>query len=75
MNQAPVYRQLAFPVPVFDYIKDYQRAYMARTGDHLTINQTVAAIVLGHQRQTEEREVHEQSKQPALLRSNRTPVA
>lgn len=41
MNRPPVYRQLALPVPVFDYIKDCQRAYMARTGEHLSINQTV----------------------------------
>ena len=68
--QSPVYRQLALPVQVFDYIKNFQRAFTVRTGQHLTINQTVAAIVLGHQ-QNEEREVREQSrKQPAILRSN-----
>lgn len=63
-----VYRNLSLPVPVFDYIKDYQRAYMARLGEHLTITQTVSAIVLAHQQQSEEREAHKQSKQPALLR-------
>ncbi|MDP3864912.1 MAG: hypothetical protein Q8Q75_09375 [Rhodoferax sp.] len=68
-----VYRNLSLPVPVFDYIKDYQRAYRARLGEQLTITQTVSAIVLAHQQQSEEseeREAHKQSKQPALLRSN-----
>lgn len=63
----PVYRQLAIPVAIFDYIKNYQRTHMARHGEHLTINQTVAAIVREHQ-QNEEREVRERtSKQPAIL--------
>ena len=57
-QQSPVYRQLALPVPVFDYIKDYQRGHMGRTGEHLSITKTVSAIVLGHQ-QYAEREVHE----------------
>ena len=68
MTQPPsVYRQLAFPVPVFDYIKNYQRTHMARHGEHLTIAQTVAAIVRDHQR-NEECEVRERtSKRPALF--------
>ena len=72
MTQPPsVYRQLAFPVPVFDYIKNYQRTYMARHGEHLTIVQAVSAIVWDHQR-NEEREAHDQaSRQPAILRSPR----
>lgn len=75
MNRPPVYRQLALPVPVFDYIKDHQRAHMARTGMHLSINQTVTTIVLGHQ-QNEEREArNKQSKQAAILHANgRAPV-
>jgi len=60
-----VYRNLALPVPVFDYIKDYQRGHMGRTGEHLSITQVVSAIVRGHQ-QYEECEAHEQ---PAILRS------
>ena len=72
MNQAPVYRQLALPVPVFDYIKDYQRGHFGRTGEHLTIAQVVSAIVKGYQQLNEEREVHEKaSKQAALLHSSR----
>ena len=66
MSQSPVYRQLALPVPVFDYIKQYQRSHEARTGKHLTINQTVSAIVLGY-KQNEECEAHEQSKRTTAL--------
>ena len=72
MPNAPptlVYRQLAIPVPVFDYLKTYQRDHMARHGEHLTLVQTVAAIVRDHQR-NEEREAHERNKHPALLRTS-----
>ena len=71
MNQAPVYRQLALPVPVFDYIKDYQRSQFGRTGEHLTITQVVSAIVRGFQQLNGQCEVHEKaSKQAALLRAS-----
>ena len=70
MNQSPVFRQVALPVPVFDYIKDFQRAHMARLGQHLTINQTITAIVMGYQQLNEEREAHERAnKQQASPRS------
>ena len=70
MNQSPVFRQVALPVPVFDYIKDFQRAHLARLGQHLTINQTITAIVMGHQQLNEECEAHERaSKQSAIPRS------
>ncbi len=70
MNQSPVYRQLALPVPVFDYIKNYQRAHAVRFGEHLSINQTVAAIVLSHQHNEVREEREKTNKQPALQRSN-----
>lgn len=54
---SPVFRQVAFPVPVFDHIKHTQRSLQSITGQQLTINQTVTAIVLEHKRVTEEREV------------------
>lgn len=54
---SPVFRQVAFPVPVFDHIKTTQRKLEAVTGHQLTINQTLAAIVLEHKRVTEERGV------------------
>lgn len=47
--QPPVFRQLAIPVPVFDYIKQYQRDHQATRGEHLTIVQVISAMVLGHQ--------------------------
>ena len=63
-----VYRQLAIPVPVFDYIKDYQRARQAAQQQQLTIAQTISAIVQEHQ-QNVEREAHDQTtRQPALTR-------
>jgi len=62
-----VYRQLALPVSTFDRIKDYQRTHEARTGQRLTIVQTIAAIVR-EQQLNEEREAHDTtSKQPAAI--------
>ena len=63
-----VYRHLALPVPVFDYLKNYQRSHKARHGEHLTIAQVVTAIVRDHQ-QNEESEAHELRKRPSLLRN------
>jgi len=66
-----VYRNLALPVHVFDYIKDFQRVYEGRTGERLSITQSVSAIVLGHQHHNEERGLREQTKKiPSILRSN-----
>lgn len=65
-----VYRQLAIPVSTFDRIKDYQRTHEARTGQRLTIVQTITAIVREHQQSEEHAEQqHRDSKQPAILRS------
>jgi hypothetical protein len=64
-----VYRQLAIPVTTFDRIKDYQRAYMVRNGQPMTLVQAITAIVREHQL-NEESEAHDHSrKQPAILRS------
>jgi hypothetical protein len=66
-SQPVVYRQLALPVSTFDRIKDFQRAPMSRHGEHLTIAQTITAIVR-EQQLNEEREEHDTtSKQPAAL--------
>lgn len=63
---SPVFRQVAFPVPVFDHIKSTQRSLEAATGQQLTINQTLAAIVLEHKRIIEERGVrNHEAKQAA----------
>lgn len=45
-----VYRQVAFPVTAFDYLKDWQRAYQARHGITLTNNQALT-VILGEHRQ------------------------
>lgn len=71
LPQSPVYRQLALPVPTFDYIKQFQRDHEARTGERLTIAAVVAAIVRDHQHQrSEARGVREdgRSQKAALLR-------
>ena len=59
-KEKAVYRQLALPVPVFDYIKDTQRAQQVRQGHPLTINQIVSQIIREHQQQTVEREERNQ---------------
>lgn len=62
-----VFRRLAFPVPVFDRLKLLQRRWEATTGERLTLNQTITALVREHQL-SEEREAHDRnSKQPAPL--------
>lgn len=59
-----VYRQLALPVSVFDWIKTVQRDHTARHGEHLSINQTVSRIVREHQQHNVEREgrTHDQER-------------
>lgn len=64
-HQPRVYRQLAIPVPVFDRIKDVQRAQEAQQGHRLTIAQVVSHIVLEHQ---EEQRAQEGQGRAALLR-------
>lgn len=67
MHEPAVFRHLAIPVSVFDRIKTVQRSLEAATGQHITLIQTIAAIVREHQ-QNEERGAHDQSrKQPAAL--------
>lgn len=64
-----VYRQLAIPVTTFDRIKDYQRAYMVRNGQPMTLVQALAAIVQEHHLNEEREERDHSRKQPAILRS------
>lgn len=47
-----VFRQIAFPVSAFDYLKEYQRGHLARTGEHLTNNAALASIMKEHQQMT-----------------------
>lgn len=47
--EALVFRQVAFPVASFDYLKDFQRAYERMHGVRLNNNQTLAVILAEHQ--------------------------
>lgn len=58
-----VYRQLAFPLAVFDYIKVTQRKLQATTGQTLTLNQVITAIAMEHKHLTEERGVRNEPDQ------------
>lgn len=40
-----VFRQVAFPVSAFDYLKDFQRAYAARYGVRLTNSEALTIII------------------------------
>ena len=44
-----VFRNLALPVSVFDYIKDVQRSQEVGHGDRLSISQVVSQIIREHQ--------------------------
>ncbi len=44
-----VFRNLALPVSVFDYIKDTQRSREVTHGDRLSISQVVSQIIREHQ--------------------------
>ncbi len=43
-----VFRQVAFPVSSFDYLKDYQRDIERRTGERLNNNQVLSRILSEH---------------------------
>lgn len=51
-SEKVVYRHLAIPVSTFDHLKDTQRAHEARTGERLSIAQTVALVATEHKRLT-----------------------
>lgn len=44
-----VYRHIAFPLPAFDYLKEFQRGYEARHGERINNNQALAIILAEHQ--------------------------
>lgn len=61
-----VFRQVAFPVASFDYLKAYQRAVESNTGERLNNNQILALILAEHQQFNVERGVrNEQAKSQA----------
>jgi len=45
-----VYRHIAFPLPAFDYLKEFQRGYEAQHGARINNNQALAIILAEHQR-------------------------
>lgn len=56
MEQA-VFRQIAFPLSAFDYLKEFQRGYERRHGVRLNNNQALA-IIMGEHKATVESEEH-----------------
>lgn len=48
-HESVVFRSIAFPVDVFDYLKDFQRHYKLKHGVALTNNQLLAIILREHQ--------------------------
>lgn len=51
LPKGDVFRQVAFPVKNFDYLKQFQRGYEAKHGVRLTNNQTLAVIMDEHRTQ------------------------
>lgn len=48
---SPVFRQIAFPLNTFDYLKSFQRTYADKHGVTLNNNQALAVILAEHQHQ------------------------
>lgn len=53
-----VFRQVAFPVSAFDYLKDFQRDIERRTGQRLNNNQVLARILAEHRQSNVDSEEH-----------------
>ncbi|MBI2277489.1 MAG: hypothetical protein HYU74_09075 [Dechloromonas sp.] len=47
-NEQLVFRQVAFPVSAFDYLKEVQRGIEQQTGLRLNNNQVLARIMAEH---------------------------
>lgn len=56
-NEQLVFRQVAFPVSAFDYLKEVQRGIERDTGQRLNNNQVLARIMVKHRQLTVERGV------------------
>ena len=52
-TEALVFRQVAFPLSAFDYLKEFQREYESRHGVRLNNDQTLALILAEHRQITE----------------------
>lgn len=48
-TEPPVFRNITFPLSVFDYLKDYQRAHVREHGERLSISRVVCRILMEHQ--------------------------
>ncbi|UCV22514.1 hypothetical protein [Ferribacterium limneticum] len=53
-----VFRQVAFPVSAFDYLKDFQRDIERQTGQRLNNNQVLARILAEHRQSNVDSEEH-----------------
>ncbi len=47
-RETVVFRTIPIPVSAFDWLKDFQRATQARTGQRLTFNEAFALMVHQH---------------------------
>lgn len=61
-NVKLVFRSIAFPLPSFDYLKDFQRTYEAKHGVCINNNEAVAIIFGEHQQLTEARGVRNEQQ-------------
>lgn len=65
-NEQLVFRQVAFPMSAFDYLKEVQRGIERKTGQRLNNNQVLALIMAEHRQFNEERGVrNEKTKSQA----------
>ncbi len=53
-----VFRQVAFPLSAFDYLKEFQRGYEKTHGVRLNNNQVLAVILAEHKKTNEESGEH-----------------
>ena len=65
-REQQVFRQIAFPISAFDYLKDFQRGYEQRHGVHLTNNQALAIILSEHKQSVESEEQHDADKRTKI---------
>lgn len=66
LSETLVFRQVAFPMSAFDYLKQFQRDHERATGIHLNNNQALARILAEHRQSNVERgERNEQTESQA----------
>lgn len=64
-NEPLVFRQVAFPVSSFNYLKDFQRDIEQKTGQRLNNNQVLARIMAEHRQFNVESEEHVSTRSQA----------